>query len=153
MTTPRTRAIVSLLASLTVTVLFGACASTRSNASSDGMAAFAAPASVIVFDNESRDHVHVYLVSDQRQWLLGRVEAGVRAALRIPDESRVLSPRRLQLAVVEGGPVSPRVTLEPRAAFTIMEPASRLMLQDWRFAQGQILSAPIGRARAAVTHP
>jgi hypothetical protein len=150
MTTPRTRVIVSLLLSATVTVLSGACAANHPNASAEGVSALAAPSSSIVFDNDGREHVHVYLVSDQRQWLLGRVEPGVRATLRIPNESLARSSGQLRLAVVAGRPVSPRVTLEPRAEFTIMQPASRLLLQDWRFAQDQLVSTPIGRARAGV---
>jgi hypothetical protein len=103
-----------------------------------------------VFDNDAREHVHVYLVSDQRQWYLGRVEAGIRSTLRVPEESLGPDARRLQLAVVAGGPLSPRVTLDHRAEFTIAQPASRLLLQDWRFTQNQLVSVPVGRARVGI---
>jgi hypothetical protein len=154
MTTPRTRAIVSVTAALIVTVLSGACKSSgASNATAGGLATLPAPSHVIVFDNEAREHVHVYLVSDQRQWYLGRVEPGIRSILRVPDEPVVSDARRLQLAVVAGGSLSPRVTLDPRAALTIAEPASMLLLQDWRFAQNQLSSVPVGRTRAGVVRP
>jgi hypothetical protein len=109
--------------------------------------------STIVFENEAREHVHVYLVSDQRQWFLGRVEPGALTILRIPHESLDGSARRLQLAVLVGRPISPRVVLEPGAMFTIAQPASRFLMQDWRFAQGELLSTPIGRARAGLVRP
>ena len=151
MTTPRTRVIVSVAAALFVTVLSGACTTAgRSHSPAGGLTAFPAPFHVLVFDNDAREHVHVYLLSDQRQWYLGRVEPGIRSTLRIPEESLGPAARRLQLAVVPGGQLSPRVTLDPRAEFTIAQPASRLLLQDWRFSQNQLLSVPVGRARAGV---
>lgn len=149
MTTPRTRAIVSFLAAVSVTVVSGACAGGPSRLGHGGTTQLSAPSPVIFFDNDARDHVHVYLVSDERQWFLGRIEAGIRAPLRIPEEALVANPRRLQLAVLVGGALSPRVTMEPRATFTIAQPASLLLLQDWRFSQEQLISVPIGRARAA----
>jgi hypothetical protein len=42
----------------------------------------------IRFDNDAREHVHVYLIGEKREWLLGRVEAGAIAMLRIPEELR-----------------------------------------------------------------
>ena len=33
----------------------------------------------IRFDNDAREHVHVYLIGEKREWLLGRVEPGAMA--------------------------------------------------------------------------
>jgi len=149
MTTPRTRvivsAVVSAVVSLIVTNALAACAGTTSPAGSGVATAPVQP--VIVFANDARDYTQVYLVSEQRQWYLGRVEPGARRTLRVPDEAILTSPQRLQLAVMVGQPITPRVTGEPYAMFTIAQPASGLLSQDWSVAQGQLVSAPMGRAR------
>jgi hypothetical protein len=150
MTTPRYRVPISLAAWVAVTIALAGCVRGPSGQARDVAQGVAPTSSTIVFENEAREHVHVYLVSDQRQWFLGRVEPGALTILRIPNESLNRSPRRLQLAVLVGRPISPRVVLEPGAMFTIAQPASRFLMQDWRFVQGELLSTPIGRARAAV---
>jgi hypothetical protein len=73
--------------------------------------------------------------------------------LRIPEESLAMSPQRLQLAVVVGQHVSPRIVGAPGATSTITQPASRLLSQNWRLAQNQIVSVPFGRARAGALRP
>ena len=153
MTTPRTRvivsAVVSAVASTIVTNVLAACAGGRvSLASDDPTAAVAAAVSpVIAFDNDARDHVQVYLVSQSRQWYLGRVEPGARRTLRVPDEAIVTSPQQLQLAVMVGLPISPHVSGDSRAMLTIAQPASHLFSQDWSIAQGQLVSVPLGHSR------
>ena len=78
MTTPRSRALVSRACRMTlVTLALGGCAPSRP--------VLAGPAPTedhrlaIRFDNGAREHVHVYLVDERREWLLGRVE---------PEQSR-----------------------------------------------------------------
>ena len=156
MTTPRTRVIVSpvlsVVVSLIVTNVLAACGGGRASlASSDPTAVLATAVSpAIAFDNDAREHVQVYLVSDKRQWYLGRVEPGARRTLRVPDEAVVSSPQRLQLAVMVGQPIAAHVSGDPRAMFTLAQPATSLFSQDWSVAQGQLVSAPIRRARFGV---
>ena len=153
MTTLRYRVISLLAASLVVTIALAGCVRGPSAQVQDVAQRVTPTSSTIVFENEAREHVHVYLVSDQRQWFLGRVEPGALTILRIPSASVDGSARRLQLAVLVGRPISPRVVLEPGAMFTIAQPASRFLMQDWRFAQGELLSTPIGPARAGLVRP
>lgn len=156
MTTPRTRvivsAVVSVVVSMIVTNVLAACAGGRSSLASDDPAAAVATAvsPTIAFDNDAREHVQVYLVSDRRQWYLGRVEPGARRTLRVPDEAVLTSPQRLQLAVMVGQAITPRVSGDPLAMFSIAQPAARLFSQDWTIAQGQLVSAPIRRTRLGV---
>jgi hypothetical protein len=158
MTTPRPRVIVSpvvsVVVSMIVTNVLTACGGGRSSLASDDPAAAVAAAvsPTIAFDNDAREHVQVYLVSDKRQWYLGRVEPGARRTLRVPDEAALTSPQRLQLAVMVGQPITPHVSGDPRAMFTISQPAAGLFSQDWSIAQGQLIAAPIRRARVGV-HP
>jgi len=101
MTTPRTRAVVSLgvttivfrMAALTMTALtLGACARAPSRpaveapAPVEGMEWF--PLS-IRFNKDVRDYVHVYLIGDGRQWLLGRVEPARSRRSRFPTRRSV----------------------------------------------------------------
>ena len=156
MTTPRTHVIVSpvvsVVVSMIVTNVLAACGGGRASLASDDPAAAVANAvsPAIAFDNDAREHVQVYIVSEQRQWYLGRVEAGARRTFRVPDDVVLSSPQRLQLAVMVGQPITPHITGDPRAMFTISQPAARLFSQDWSIAQGQLVSAPIRRARFAV---
>ena len=53
-------------------------------------------------------HVHVYLVGEQREWLLGRVEPGAVATLRLPDASLASNPGFVRLAVLAGGQATQR---------------------------------------------
>src|SRR5207248_1121622 len=104
MITPRTRAIVSLAASLTVTLALGACA--RNPSPSAGPAALPARLLTVRFDNEAQVHVYVYLVGEQREWLLGRVEPGARATLRLPAASLAETAGFVRLAVLAGSPMA-----------------------------------------------
>jgi hypothetical protein len=95
MITPRTRAIVSLAATLTAALALGACARSPARPGPAARADVAAPAArppAIRFDNGGRERVLVYLVGEQREWLLGRVEPGARATLRLPRASLAGSP-------------------------------------------------------------
>jgi hypothetical protein len=143
MTTPRLPALVSLCITLSVTLPLGACA---------GAAARGAPASpsptaevaanTIRFDNEGREPVRVYLIGEKREWLLGRVEPGAIARLRLPDAAMTDDARRVQLAVLAGPQMTMRAARETRAMLSIAQPTSALTSQRWRFAQGQL--SPLG---------
>jgi hypothetical protein len=131
MTTPRIRSLVSFVAALTFTLTLGGCAS--------------APARLAVnaveqpltfrFDNEARDYVHVYLIGTRQEWLLGRVEPGARATLRIPDEVAAEDLGSMQLAVRTGERVTLRAATEARTATTIVQPAAELLSLRWTFSQ------------------
>jgi hypothetical protein len=158
MTTPRTRmivsAVVSVVVSMIVTNVLAACGGRASLASDDPAAIVATAVSpAIAFDNDAREHVQVYLISDQRQWYLGRVEPGARRTFRVPDGAVLTSPQRLQLAVMVGLPITPHVSGDPRAMLTIAQPAARLFSQDWSIAQGQLISAPTRPGAMPATHP
>ena len=102
------------------------------------------------FDNEPRDYAHVYLGSEQRQWLLGRVEPGARATLRIPEEALTGDPGSMRLAVLAGQRVTLRVAGEARAALTIAQPATEILSQRWTLSKtlavGQLRALPLGSA-------
>jgi hypothetical protein len=140
MTTPRSCAIVSRIAALSLTLALGACGGRQSRPTSEGLYPVTFLPLAIRFDNEAREHAHVYLVSEQRQWLLGRVEAGARAILRIPDASLSANPRFMQLAVITGNGVTLQAARDPRAALTVAQPVSSILSQRWSFAQGQLTS-------------
>jgi len=156
MTTPRTRAAVSLgvtttafrLTAIAMTAFtLGACARAASPPAAqvpspvEGVEWF--PLS-IRFDNDERDYVHVYLIGDGRQWMLGRVEPGAVATLKIPDEAVGARLRFVQLAVIQGGRLTPDAAHDRRAELTTLQPATALLSQKWRFTQGEIRSLAAG---------
>jgi hypothetical protein len=154
MTTPRIRSLVSLAAALTLALTVGGCASAPAHPASDDLAPADGPPLAIHFDNDARDYVHVYLVGEQRQWLLGRVAPGARVTLRIPDEALAGDAARMRLAVLAGQRMTLWAPSEVRAEITIAQPASAFRLQRWTFsqplAQGQLTALPLLRARAEV---
>ena len=143
MTTPRARTLVSLMAAMAAPLLLGACAGGATRPVAGGPAPVEAPAQAIRFDNLAREHVHVYLVGQRREWLLGRVAPGAVATLRLP-EALAADPGFVQLAVLAGGQVSQRAARDVRARLTIAQPASALLARQWRFSQGE-LTSPTGR--------
>ena len=138
MTTPRTRVVVSLATTLSLTLAFGACVRNQPHPSPNGPATIERTPPAMRFDNTAREHVHVYLVSDERQWLLGRVEPGAWAMLRIPEEALGMSPRNVQLAVIVGGRIATQVARDPRATFTIAQPAAAILSLRWTITHGQL---------------
>jgi hypothetical protein len=150
MTTPRTRALVSFAATIAATLALDACVPGRSIPAADPPAPTDGRSITIHFENDGHDHVHVYLVGTQRQWLLGRVEPWARATLRVPKGALASSPGFVQLAVLTGE----RLTLEgarhPRARFTIAQPASAVVSRRWTFSHGQLSSLPLKGTRAGV---
>ena len=148
MTTPRARALVSLTAALAMTLALGACVGAPQRTVPDRPAPAQDRPSTVRFDNGGREPVHVYLIGQQREWLLGRVEPGAVATLRLPDASLADDPGFVRLAVVAGGHVTQQAARDPRARFTIAQPASDIMSRRWRFAQGE-LTSPMPRADRA----
>lgn len=147
MTTPRTRALVSLAATMIVTLALGACVRATSRPALDGPAPMEGGGPAIRFDNDARAHVHVYLIGERREWLLGRVEPGAVATLRIPEASLAGSPGFVRLAVITGERLTLQAARDTRATFTIAQPASAILSQQWKFAQGQLTSLQLRSAR------
>ncbi|MFN8574726.1 MAG: hypothetical protein U0132_21915 [Gemmatimonadaceae bacterium] len=99
----------------------------------------------IRFDNSARQYVHVYLIGEQREWFLGRVEPGAVARLHLPVESLVGDTRRMRLAVLAGERMTLQAALNPHAAITLVQPTSAIIGQSWRFTEGQLTSLRIPR--------
>jgi hypothetical protein len=137
MITPATRSPVSalsLVAVLATTLALGACAHNPSPGTWDGTAATPERAA-LHFDNEADTYVDVYLVSEKREWWLGRVAPGAKKELRLPllDES----PGAVKLAVLSGERLTVQAARDPRATFTIAQPAASILAQQWTFSKMQ----------------
>lgn len=144
MTTPRARALVSLTAALAMTLALGACAGVPQRSAPNRPSAAQDRPPTVRFDNGGREHVHVYLIGQRREWLLGRVEPGAIASLRLPDASLADDPEFVRLAVVTGGRVTQQAARDPRARLTIAQPTSAILSRGWRFALGE-LTSPVSR--------
>lgn len=138
MPTTRRPAFVSF-AAITMAFALAACAHAPSRPVTDGLAPEDSGSSVIRFDNQGRERVHVYLVGAERQWLLGPVEAGAVTKLRIPDAALAEGEGFMRLAVVTNARVTLQAARNARA-LTIAQPASEILSQRWRFAQGELTS-------------
>ncbi len=139
MTTPRTRAAVSLAAMMVLTLVSGACVRAPSRPVLQPSTTIEASRPLAIrFDNDAREHVHVYLIGERREWLLGRVEPGAIATLRIPEASLNGASRFVRLAVITGERMTLQAARDPRATFTVPQPASAVMSQQWKFAHGQL---------------
>jgi cellobiose-specific phosphotransferase system component IIB len=92
-------------------------------------------AAVLQFDNEATVYVDVYLVAPQIQWRLGRVPAGMRATLNVPESAIDWTTGFVQLVVLPGSHVSAEVSRDPRAIIAIAQPVSELLTQRWSFRQ------------------
>lgn len=142
MTTPRARAmvsIVSLAAALAAPLALTACA----RATTAAAARAPAPALTIGFLNEAPVQVDVYLVSELRQWRLGRVAPGVRTTLRIPEAALTMSSGFMRLAVLADATFSADAARDPRATLTIAQPVSELLTQRWTFWRPQLAAAEL----------
>ena len=133
MPTLRRRAFVSIIA--TMLAVAGCAQAARGGASRQNDV----PPS-IRFDNDAREHVHVYLIGEKREWLLGRVEAGAVAMLRIPEESLAGDPTFVRLVVIPGEGVTLWAARHARATPTLAQPLLDIVSQRWRFAQGSLTS-------------
>jgi hypothetical protein len=150
MTTSRTCALVSFVAAMIQAMALGACAGAPSHQELEVGAFRQERLFAIRFDNDGRDYVHVYLVSERREWLLGRVEPGAIAILRIPAAAFDEQPGLMRLAVIAGAGITLRAARDPRAQVTVAQPMSHILSQHWWFAQGQLTSLGRPRPRGAV---
>lgn len=119
---------------LAVALATGACARVPSTVAWDETAATTQPAA-IRFDNDAEVYVDVYLITDQREWRLGRVEAGGRATLQLPEAALAATRGFVTLAVLADAPPSLAAARDPRAALTIAQPLSELRSQRWMFSR------------------
>lgn len=147
MTTSRHHTRVSLAAALTLAFTLAACASAPAGRPEAGSVELAgsvreAPARAIHFENQGEEFVRVYLVMDQREFLLGRVERGARATLHLPAAVTQGTSAWMRLAVRAG---SPSVGA-PRTATMGIVPVSEILAQHWRFVPsgvgGEITGMP-----------
>ena len=144
MTTPRLHALVSLASTIVLTLGLGACTGAPARAGLNDPSPVEATSLAIRFDNQARDYVHVYLVGQRREWLLGRVAPGATAALRIPDDALEEETGFVRLAVVTGAHVTLQAARDPRAQMTMAQLATTLASQRWQIAQGQLTSLTRG---------
>jgi hypothetical protein len=147
MTTLRPYTLVSRIAITILTLALGACAGSQSRSATYGASPLETHSLTIRFDNQARDHVHVYLIGQRREWLLGRVEPGAVATLRLPEDVFDSDPGYVQLAVLTGGGVSQKAASDPRAQLTISQDPSSILTQRWRFSQGQLTSLRVTAVR------
>ena len=136
MPTLRRRAFVSVIATASLWLAFAGC----SRAARGGPSRQADVPPSIRFDNDAREHVHVYLIGEKREWLLGRVEAGAIAMLRIPEESLAGDPTFVRLVVIPGEGVTLWAARHVRATPTLRQPLLDIVSQRWRFSQGSLTS-------------
>jgi hypothetical protein len=135
---------------MALTIAFAACVRGPSRPALDGPVAMDGHPIAIRFDNVAPEHVHVYLIATQRQWLLGRVPPGARATLRVPKAALARSEGFVQLAVIRGERITLQAARHPHAMFTIAQPASAILSQRWMFVHGQLTSLPLQGARMRV---
>ena len=146
MITSTFRATVSPIAgavALSAMLVLGACGRAAPPVTWNG--AFTTPNGPVTidFDNEAQSAVDVYLISDYREWRLGRVAPGAHTRLRIPARELSATTGFLRLAVLADAPFSPQAARDPRAATTIAQSASALLEQRWTFRPRQLMAAEI----------
>jgi len=145
MNTSAVRATVSFVThtlALSAMVSIAACSRAGSPDTWSGPLATPGGRFTIRFDNEAPTYVDVYLVTDQREWRLGRVAPGARTALRLPEQSLTASGF-VRLAVLADAQYSVQAAHDPRAVFTIAQPASQLLSQQWTFLAKPLASAQV----------
>jgi hypothetical protein len=138
MTTSSQRAFVSIAATTIITLALGACIRAPSRSVPDPEISTYAGLLTIRFDNTARERVDVYLIGVTREWVLGRVEPGAIASLRIPDEAFAKGAMYVRLAVIAGEPVTFAAARNPHARLSIAQPASTILSQQWSFSQGEL---------------
>ena len=145
MTTSWRRASVSLAASMILALT--ACATVPQHPAQSACVPATPGARRIRFDNESRERVHVYLVGQNREWSLGRVEPGAATTLRIPVAALREPGEFMRLAVIAGDRTTLRAARERGVQLTIAQPALHILSQRWSFAQGQLNSQGFAGSR------
>ena len=134
MATAHARAFVALVAFISL----GGCA--RSAVLADDAATVGARREYLLFDNEERDRVDVYLVSDTRTWRMGRVEPGQTRWLTVPRDIPEGDLPRLQLVLLANATLTNDPVRDPRAITSIRQPIGALRGVRWAFWHGQITS-------------
>lgn len=97
-----------------------------------------APRPTITFRNQGRDRIRVYLVSEKREWLIGRLEPLETAHLVLPEFGFVTASRAVSVAVVPGWFTHARPLRAPGATSSIDELTDNLPGEEWIFVDGQI---------------
>jgi hypothetical protein len=139
MTTSGKRAFVSI-APIIITLALGACVHASSRSVQDPLTSRYAGLLTIRFDNTAGERVDVYLIGAKREWVLGRVEPGAIASLRIPEEALAEGSTFVRLAVIAGEPLTFAAARNPRARLTAAQPASSILSQQWTFSHGELTS-------------
>ena len=140
MTTFCRRAFVSITATMSMTLALVACVSAPSRPALDRPGSTLAALLSVRFDNDSRESVDVYLIGEKREWMLGRVAPGAVASLRLPEEAFVQGETMVRLAVLAGERLTLAAARDPRAVFTVTQPASAIVTQRWTFTKGNLIS-------------
>ena len=138
MTTSSPRAFVSIAATIAITLALGACFHAPSRPVPDPIST--AGPQTFRFDNLGVERVDVYLIGGRREWLLGRVEPGAIASLRIPEGAFADGSKFVRLAVIANEQPTFQAARNPRAKLTIGLPPAAIMKQRWSFSQGEITS-------------
>jgi len=138
MTTSSRRAFVSIAATIAITLALGACVHAPSRSVPDPIST--AGPQTFRFDNLGVERVDVYLIGGRREWLLGRVEPGAIASLRIPEGAFADGSKFVRLAVIANEQPTFQAARNPRAKLTIGLPPAAIMKQRWSFSQGEITS-------------
>lgn len=145
MTTSRRCAFVSI--AVTMTIALGACIGASPRPAPNAPISIDALPLTIRFDNTGRERVDVYLIGAKREWVLGRVEPGAIASLRIPEEALAKGSMYVRLAVITGEPLTFEAARNPRARLSIAQPAAAILSQEWRFSQGELTPLPTATGR------
>jgi len=145
MTTSRRHAFVSI--AVTMTIALGACIGASPRPAPNAPISIDALPLTIRFDNTGRERVDVYLIGAKREWVLGRIEPGAIASLRIPEEALAKGSMYVRLAVIAGEPVTFEAARNPRARLSIAQPAAAILSQEWRFSQGELTPLPAATGR------
>ena len=91
---------------------------------------------MLQFDNQATVYVDVYLVGGpQIQWRLGRVSAGMRETMNVPESAIDWTTGFVQLVVIPGSHLSAEAVRDPRAVVAIAQPVSEVLSQRWTFRQ------------------
>jgi hypothetical protein len=140
MTTPRKDTLVSVAALLALALAPIACAHAPSHAVAGTPVPVESRPLTLRFDNTGREYVHVYLLGEEREWFLGRVDPGAIATLRIPEAALTGSSPLMRLAVLAGARVTLQAAHDRRATTTFVQPTSVILSHSWRFADGTLTS-------------
>jgi hypothetical protein len=132
---------VALAAALVITACAGrqnAVTATTRPASAERLASDMdadRPETELQFDNEATVYADVYLVAGPIQWKLGRVPAGMRERLTVPESAIDWPTGFMQLVVISGSLMSAEASRDPRAIIANAQPISEVLAQRWTFHQ------------------